>query len=55
MSDTNSRFPYQHLAVIGMEKLKKYVPPAASSTGTSQSDSQSDASRGTTTPPKRDA
>jgi hypothetical protein len=31
--DNNTpRFPYQHLAVLGMEKLKKYVPPASSDT-----------------------
>ena len=25
--DTTHRFPYQHLAVLGVEKMKKYVPP----------------------------
>lgn len=27
--DAPTRFPYQHLAVLGMDKVKKYVPPAA--------------------------
>ncbi len=26
-NEANPCFPYQHLAVLGMEKLKKYVPP----------------------------
>lgn len=30
MANANSKqVPYQHLAVLGMEKLKKYVPPTA--------------------------
>lgn len=28
-NDTTHRFPYQHLAVLGVEKMKKYVPPPA--------------------------
>jgi hypothetical protein len=27
-NDNTTRFPYQHLAVLGVEKLKKYIPPA---------------------------
>lgn len=31
MADSNPQFPYQHLAVLGMDKVKKYVPPPKSS------------------------
>jgi hypothetical protein len=27
-NDDSGQVPYNHLAVLGMEKLKKYVPPA---------------------------
>jgi hypothetical protein len=27
-NDDSAQLPYQHLAVLGVEKLKKYVPPA---------------------------
>ncbi len=26
----SARFPYQHLAVLGMDGVKKYLPPAPS-------------------------
>jgi hypothetical protein len=29
-NNDNTSFPYQHLDVLGIKKLKKYVPPAAS-------------------------
>jgi hypothetical protein len=32
--EASYRFPYQHLAVLGMEKLKKYVPPGTSPSST---------------------
>lgn len=27
----DARFPYEHLAVLGIERMKKYVPPARAS------------------------
>jgi hypothetical protein len=41
--DTSYRFPYEHLAVIGVDRLKKYVPPAGGGGSTPPRTADSDA------------
>ena len=45
-NEASTRFPYQHLAVLGMDKVKKYVPPETPRTN-AEPRKRSDSSRPT--------